>query len=499
MIMTSNSVPTPEQLSAKLEAGRSTTPPMFPVNWQASFVLSPFGDGAVPPMMNNYDQLVIANITCYYDPLVGSAMRVGLYLLEDLQYFDFVFVDSGQWYWLNNAPGEEPTDYYGPFYTSLQAPTVGLLNQAVYGGQWPLAGTTTDGWMVPTVDPNDPPHGNWISLRSSDQALWRIVNLDSDNPMNLPILGSYFMANTSNYTTFTPPPGVLLPPTLQALLKRPPKAQLSPPSPMVTQRDIQTAMANPLFSAPCTLEQIQALVPGITQPPNPMLPLPQWTNQVYISGWSLGYDSYPYPTQVWYDYNIPCQRSEFDGFGDNLGNNTPNVRQDTVLYGSYFDTPNYQWQNGAWQFNCCDPRFDGVGVPRPDFLASSNGTIKATIVGNPSFGLSSDQTLLITRATMPREADPKLGPVLSVFWLWFMADWQGVFFSECNYIDSASAHALFTIDYGQFVQNAVIDPATAFVDPCAQTNPPTCPDNLQAQQRRKTRRAPLIVAPSAKT
>jgi hypothetical protein len=498
MIMTSKSVPTPEQISAKLKAGRSGTPPLFPVNWQASFVLSPFGDAKPPAGMKNYDQLVVANITCYDDPLVGSAMRVGLYLLEDLQYFDFVFIDSGQWYWLNNAPGEEPTDYYGPFSTTLQAPTLGFLSQAVYGGQWPLAGTLTDGWMVPTVDSTLPPHGNWISLRSEDQALWRVINLDSNNPMNLPILGSYFMANTSNYTTFTPPPGVLLPPTLQALLKRPPKAQVSAPSSMVTQRDIQTAMANPLFSSPCTLEQIQALVPGITQPQN--LPLPQWTNQVYINGWSLGYDAYPYPTHVWYDYNIPCQRSEFDGFGNGAGNNSPNVRQDTVLYASYFDNPIYQWQSGAWQLNCCNPRADGIGVPRPDFLASSNGAIKATIVGNPSFGLSSGETLLITRATMLRDTDPdpKVAPILSVFWLWFMADWQGVFFSECNYVNSVTEHELFTIDYGEFVQNAPIDPSSDFTDPCAQSNPPMCPDNLKAQHSGKRRRAPLVVAQAAK-
>jgi hypothetical protein len=495
--MVSKLAPTPEQLSARLKAGQTGIPPLFPVNWIASFVLSPFGDAAPP--MNNYDQLVVANITCYYDPLVGSAMRVGLYMLEDLQYFDFVFLDSGQWYWLNSAPGEEPTDFYGPFPTPLQPPTFGLIGAAQNGGQWPLAQTMTDGWVVPTANA-DTPHGNWFSLRTADQALWRVLNLDSNNPMNLPILGSYFMANTSNYTTFTPPPGVLLPPTLQALLSRPPKAAVAPPSPMVTQRDIQTAMANPLFSAPCTLEQIQALVPGITPPPNPMLPLPQWTNQVYINGWTIGCDFIPYYTQVWYDYNIPCQRSEFDGFGNIPGQSTYNDRQDTVLYASDTDNPVYQWQGGGWQFTCCNPQLQGVGVPHPNFLQDANGTIKATIVGNPSFGLEPNETLLVTRATMPRDPDPKLGPILSVFWLWFMADWQGVFFSECNYIDPLD-HALVTIDYAQFEQNAVINPSSDFPDPCAQTNPPACPqvDSVRARQTRQRRRVPLFVANSSKT
>jgi hypothetical protein len=414
---------------------------MFPVNWQASFVL--FGDAAPP--MNNYDQLVIANVTCYYDPLVGSFMRVGLYLLEDLQYFDFFFVDSAQWYWLIGTPEEGPTDYYGPFSTTLQASTVGLLSQALYGGQWPLAGTTTDGWVVPTANA-ETPHGNWISF-----------------------------------------------------LKRPPKAGVSPPSPMVTQRDIQLAMANPLFSAPCTLEQIQELVPGITQPPNPMLPLPQWTNPVYINGWTIGCDFIPYYTQVWYDHNIPLQRSEFDGFGNISGQSTYNDRQDTVLYASDTDNPIYQWQSGGWQFTCCNPQLQGVGVPHPNFLQDANGTIKATIVGNTSFGLQ-PQTLLITRATMPRPPDPNLGPILSVFWLWFMADWQGVFFSECNYINPLD-HDLVTIDYVQFVQNAAIDPASDFPDPCAQTNPPACPqtDSARAQRTGKRRRVPILPTKAAKS
>jgi hypothetical protein len=359
-------------------------------------------------------------------------------------------------------------------------------------------GDDADGWVVPTANA-ETPHGNWISLRTADQALWRILNLDSNNPMNLPILGSYFMANTSNYTTFAPLPGVLLPPTLQALLKRPPKAAVSPPSPMVTQRDIQLAMANPLFSAPCTLEQIQELVPGITQPPNPMLPLPQWTNPVYINGCTIGCDFIPYYTQVWYDHNIPLQRSEFDGFGNISGQSTYNDRQDTVLYASDTDNPICQWQSGGWQFTCCNPQLQGVGVPHPNFLQDANGTIKATIVGNPSFGLQ-PQTLLITRATMPRPPDPNLGPILSVFWLWFMADWQGVFFSECNYINPLD-HDLVTIDYVQFVQNAAIDPASDFPDPCAQTNPPACPQTVSARAQRtgKRRRVPILPTKAAKS
>ncbi len=468
---------------------------MFPVNWQASFVLSPFGDAAPP--MNNYDQLVIAETVCYYDPLVGSFLSVGLYLLEDLQYFNFFFRDDGRWYWLISTPEGGPTDYYGPFSTALQPPSPGLLSQALFGGQWPLAGTLTDGWVVPTANA-ETPHGNWISLRTADQALWRVLNLDSDNPMNLPILGSYFMANTSNFTTFTPPPGVLLPPTLQALLERPPKAEVTPPSPMVTQRDIQTAMANPLFSAPCTLAQIQALVPGITPPPNPMLPLPQWTNQVYIQGWTIGCDFIPYATQVWYDYNIPCQRTEFVGYGNVPGQSTYNDRQDTVLYANYTDNPVYQWQVGAWQFTCCNPVLQGVGAPHPNFLQDADGTIKATIVGNPSFGLQPNETLLITRATMPRPPDPNLGPILSVFWLWFRADWQGVFFSECNYIDPLD-HDLVTIDYVGFVQNAPIDPSSDFPDPCAPNNQPACTSNVQAQRTRNRRRVPQFAVKSAKT
>ena len=336
--MAADAILTPDQLIAQRRQALAQTPPILPLDWNATFILSPFGD-ATPPM-NNYDQLVIADVTCFNDFIAGNGMRVSLYLLEELQYFDFAF-SGGQWYWLESQPGQEPTNYAGPFPTSLQPLNVGLLAQAVYGGQWAVAGTLTDGWVVPTQNVQ-PQHGNWYSLRSEDRILWRVLNVDLNNPLNVPILGAYFMVNVSNYT---PLPAYLLPPPFVKMLREGKgKAVAGAQSPLVTQRDIQNAMANPIFSASCTLQQIQALVPGITPPPTPMPPLPAWTDQVYIRGWTLGGDYFPYYTQVWYDYTIPCQRSEFIGFGNNVGQNTYNDRQDTVLYANYTNNPVYQWQ-----------------------------------------------------------------------------------------------------------------------------------------------------------
>jgi hypothetical protein len=489
--MAADAILTRDQLIAQRRQALAQTPPILPLDWNATFILSPFGDAT--PRMNNYDQLVIADVTCFNDFIAGNGMRVSLYLLEELQYFDFAF-SGGQWYWLESQPGQEPTNYAGPFPTSLQPLNVGLLAQAVYGGQWAVAGTLTDGWVVPTQNVQ-PQHGNWYSLRSEDRILWRVLNVDSNNPLNVPILGAYFMANVSNYT---PLPAYLLPPPFVKMLREGKgRAVAGAQSPLVTQRDIQSAMANPIFSASCTLQQIQALVPGITPLPTPMPPLPAWTDQVYIRGWTLGGDYFPYYTQVWYDYTIPCQRSEFIGFGNNVGQNTYNDRQDTVLYANYTNNPVYQWQGppiSAWQFNCCNPQLQGVGVPVPNFLQAANGTIKATITGNPSFGLAADETLLITRATMPRDPDPD--PILSVFWLWFTADSTGVFFSECNYVDPLD-HELFTIDYDYFERNASnrINSST-FGDPCAQANAPACPTSSarMAAQKGNGRRPFAVTA-----
>jgi hypothetical protein len=412
--------------------------------------------------MANYDQLIVANIA-YDSTGAQPAMRVSLYLLEDLQYFDFLFT-NGQWYWLISAPGQQPTGYYGPFPTTLQVPPPNFLaqNGATYGNSWGIAGTPTDGWVIPTALPQGsqvPPHGTWYSINSSTGALWRVLNLDNDNPVGIPILGSYYHAYLPGFA----PSGPL---NLLSLISGPPSVG-NAPSQMVSQRDIQTAISNPLASAPCTMAQIQAVIPGIAFP-STQPPLPAWTDQTFIQGWTIGCDPIPYWTQVWYWWSYKRQRTSFVGYGLEAGTGTYRNRIDNVLYSNFFTSPVYYALNQyEWVPSCPNPCFPGVGLPRPDFVAADGGVVKATITGNPAFGLGPQQAMLLIRVSMPRGPNPNGVDVTSVFWFWFTDDQKGVLFSEGNFIDTVVDHDLQVIDYEYFEQNASDNVnANSFEDPC---------------------------------
>jgi len=184
-----------EEIAARLQPrADAAPPPLLPKNWTAAGLFMPFGDAN--PNMTDYDQVMVAKIA--YDASgMQPAMRVSLYLLENLQYFDFLFT-NGQWYWLISAPGQPPTGYSGPFATPLQIPAPNFLAQkgASYGNSWPISSVATDGWMIPTLNqPNDvPPHGTWYSINSDSGALWRVLNLDNNNPVGIPFLGAFYLA-----------------------------------------------------------------------------------------------------------------------------------------------------------------------------------------------------------------------------------------------------------------------------------------------------------------
>jgi hypothetical protein len=355
-----------------------------------------------------------------------------------------------------------------PYYV-LQVPPPDFLaqNGATYGNYWWIARTPTNGWVIPTpIQPNIPPHGTWFSWNvKSRGTLWRVLNLDNNNPVGIPILGSYYMAYLPGFTA-TGPLNLL---SLISGTQYPG----GPPSQMVSQRDIQYAMANPLSSAPCTLAQIQALIPGISYP-LPQPPLPAWTDKTYIEGMTIGCDPIPYWTQVWYWWKYRHQRTSFVGYGVEAGTGTYNDRIDNVLYADFFTSPVYKSNGqGQWLFDQClllykgRPCYPGVGLPRPDFVSADHGVVKATVSGNPDFGLDPEQTMSMIAVSMPRGANKNGIDVTSLFWFWFTDDQKGVLFSEGNYIDTVVDHDLQVIDYMYFEQNAS-DRVNegSFSDPC---------------------------------
>jgi hypothetical protein len=283
----------------------------------------------------------------------------------------------------------------------------------------------------------------------------RLLNIDCSNPLGIPILGAFFLAHVAEFKASAQPE---LEELCEAVASAPQdKAALN--NPLVTQRDIQSAIANPLSASTCTLARIQSLIPGLSPPGGGAPGLPQWTDKTFIRGWSIGVHRIPYYTEIYYWWARRRQRSMFLGWGPKLDQDSYSYRLDMVLYANYTTQPAYEWKGQDWENTECVSCIPDIGIPCPDF--ADMGNIKATIEGNKHFGLRKGRKLFVIAAQMPRDQD-----ILSIFWLWFTDDQKGVLFSECE-ISPELKHALQVIDYVDFEQNAdtQVDD-TSFADPC---------------------------------
>lgn len=483
--MNSSQLPNPSELTAARDRAQPSAAPTLPQQWQAQFLLTPFGD--MQPPMAHYDQLVVADVV-YNHSSSAPWMRLSLYLIEDLRYYDFMFYDD-KWYWLISTPNGPITGYYGPFETPLKIPAPDFIGAmgGRYGNTWTIMGAACDGWVVPT----DQEHGSWYSFRTDSGNLSRIFTFDTDNPASVPILGSYYLANVAAFAAQASSED--LPAYVQGTAATDAPATFS--NPMVSQQDVQRALAAPLSSAPCTLQQIQALVPGLA--PTPGGALPVWSDQTFIFGWTIGTDFIPYKTYVYYWYSYGHQQTAFFGLGLEPGKGTYDDAQCTCLYSfagepekDYTDLPQYKFTSGQWAPLCCDGRIPELGVPRPDWVAAVKGEIAASITGNPAFGCTPGQTLNLIRCPFQRGPGEQ-----ALFWVWFTAEQTGVLFTEANFVNSTD-HSLQLIDYEVFERNATWINPDNFYDPCPQLR--ACPSSTALARRANERRVlgPRGVAPS---
>jgi hypothetical protein len=445
-------LPDPTELIAQRQASTPASPPVLPSQWRASVLLTPFGDAS--PLMKNYSQLVVADV--YYDYTVPG-MLVNLYLTEDLTFFSFLFTD-GTWTWVDSTPNGPITNFYGPFPTSLTVPPPDFLGQSgsQFGNNYGLMGKSCDHWVLPT----DSTHGSWYSFRQDTGNLYRIFTFDADNPVRIPILGSFYLANIP---TLVPQSGsTVVADAVHMATSGRTTAVPGMSNPLVTQEDIQGALANPLASAPCTLAQIQAVIPGISIPSPTSVPVPTWTDQTFIWAMTIGTDFIPYITLVFYSWTLLQQQSIFIGLGLIAGEGSYTDRQDCCLFSDHTDVPQYYFQNGQYVASCCDGTIPGVGLPRPTWLQDDGGVVVAQIAGNADFGLAPGEVLNMFNAPLAR------GPGdLALVWVWFKGDGTGVLFTEANY-DKPMDHNLQLIDYTIFEQNASWMTASVFSDPCPQ-------------------------------
>jgi hypothetical protein len=101
-------VPSPQEIHKRLFPYGALRPALLPEAWNAQALFTPFGGQASSPIKPG-DQLVVGNVT--YDATNPNRrlMRVGLYLLESLLYYDLLFETSNgqtRLWWLVSDPAE---------------------------------------------------------------------------------------------------------------------------------------------------------------------------------------------------------------------------------------------------------------------------------------------------------------------------------------------------------------------------------------------------------
>jgi hypothetical protein len=458
-------VPSPQQINNKLFPEGAIKPKELPLVWNAHALLTPFGGQTNTTTISAGDQLVIANVTYDARDPANHFMRVGLYLFESLQYYDFFFETSGgrtQWWWLISdpaAPDDLPAKAFGPFATAAIVPSPDLLriNNLTHVGNWAVLGRPCDAFS----GRRNAEAASWYWVNASG-TLSRIMNYDPSNDFHIAIFGAYYLVD---FPTFRQVRSSNLFEVHTLCSKTIDVTQA--PSPMLTLCDILTAMASPPFGAQtlCTLQQIQRLIPGIAQPSSKLEP-PCWTNRVNSECFMIGVLTAPYYCQLWYDWDRGIQITVFV-WPDKNGAYA--VRMDQWLpKGHTGPSILYSWDGAKWVPACYGPpQANSVPMPVPYFVKSGGGTCRAVIEDNRYFGSISIWT----------------APLLeSDFWFWFNPKSQGVIFSL------APARSLTITDYQDFVQDPVID-ACIFDDPTKDI--PVCDSEQMAVVKNRPRFAPL--------
>ena len=463
-------IPSPQQINNKLFPEGAVEPEELPSAWNARALLTPFG-GQTNAAISPADQLVIANVTYDAGDPDNRFMRVGLYLFESLRYYNFFFKTSGaqtQWWWLISDPADPddtPTNAFGPFATAAIVPPPDLLRLSnfTHAGNWAVLGRSCDAFS----GRRKAAAGTWYWFDASGN-LSRIMNFDPSNDFQIAIFGAYYLVD---FPTFRQVASSNLSDIHRLCSGTGGLAQA--PSPMLTLCDILLAMASPPSGAqtPCTLRQMQRLLPGIAPPAGTLSP-PSWTHRVNSECFMIGLLMSPYYCQLWYDWDRGMQIT-VSVWPDTSGAYT--VRMDQWLpRGKRGPAIFYSWDGAKWAPACyVPPKETSVAMPVPCFVKHDGGICRATIEKNGYFG-----SISIWTVALPDDS----GRPASDFWLWFNPKSQGVIFSL------APSVSLSLIDYQNFVQDGAID-ACIFADPCMDIS--ECSSQLMAWAKNRPRFAPL--------
>jgi hypothetical protein len=433
-------VPSPEEINHMLFPRGLITPVSLPPVWAARVLLTPAGGVSDSPILPS-DQLVIGSVI--YDASVPSErlMRIRLYLLESRNYYDFLFRtfdEETEWWWLNSNPGKLtglPLKAYGPFVTPAAVPTPDFLarNHFSHAGTWSVLGRTRAAFSAAL---NDRQAATWYWFDSGADRLARIMNIRLDNDFQVAVLGAYYLVDFPSFRRLS---SSNLGRVHEFCSRSATHATAG--SRMLTLPDILTAMGAPPSGsqAKCTLQEIQALIPGISYPTRAVAP-PSWSNRVHHQCYMIGLPPFPFYGQVWYDWSRGMQVTVLVGKADNDG--VYRQRTDMFLPKGKQDGPRiyYNWDGSNWKADCQERL--GVPMPRPDFVKAGRGRCRTILRKNPYFG-----SLKLWSVQLGQK-DHWFGN----FWYWFDERKEQVIFS----LDPP--HSLSLIDFQTFIRNAAIKP-----------------------------------------
>ena len=441
-------VPSPDDIQRKLFPRGHIQPVTLPAVWSASVLLTPFG-GLANSALQPSDQLVVAHVTYDATNSASRLMRVGLYLLESLLFYDLLFETSNgrtQWWWLVSdpaAPDALPAKAIGPFETEVMVPATDFLsgNGLTHAGTWEICGRACDAfsgrWKAPAGT------WCWCDAETGDPA--RIMNIDPTNDFRIPILGAYYLVDLPAITRASAS-------NLREVRKRCTQAAPAavPSLLIVILSDLLAAMASPPTGGqmPCTWDQIQSLFPGLA-PATGAEPAPAWSDRVSSECVMIRTETdHPYYSQVWYDWDRGVQVTVFvedDGAAF--------VRRHDLMLLKYDETGPavvYATDGSSWTPSYCIPGA-GVAMPVPDFVQRKHGRCRAVMKQHPRWG-----TLSIW--SVPLGDGPEWA---ANFWYWFDEQNRQRLFSL------APPNYLTMTDYQTFVRDAAID-ACILDNPCPQ-------------------------------
>lgn len=403
----------------QLQQCRSTSRPLLPEKWQATFLMAPFSKG----------QLVLSRIV--YDASL-PAMRVTLYGVR--RGSQDYFISDDRTYALQSDGGAvtQCRDLGDTDWQPLPRDWLAPQSQCV--GSAPIGETAVDWWKTP-IEPA--PASYWIWYKASDGTPFRLVF-----PARGDQLGIFSEYAVSHQVAFEPLSQTNLGAIANACRGAPPADSRR------SLRERLDAMAQAPERAD---REIAALMPELAACPAD--PLPTWPGKLALTGLMTPADASedPYPTEVLYDWSVPGQRTRvFFPSGSGF------AAQDALLVGPRGYNVIYHRQGGPGP--TCVPVLPGA--IRPEWAARAPCSCEAMITGRTALTPYGAARILACPLAVPRAA-----------WAWYTLDGRPMSFLVTSLPGDQGLGLFAVLDYRDWLPGHAF-PASVFDRPGQCQAPP---------------------------